>query len=375
MNNKETPIFNSKHLHEYDHDDTFSEEDDSQGFRPPPRRRQTTKKKPTTVKHEALYFLPIPSQRHISIKKLGHLSRTKEYIENLCYIPEKNRLLTLSKGPKRRVNVYNTINFSLIATVISKTPLSSIRYCPRLNTVLASTINNFIQVWSPITLKTEAESPEKMVLCNINLHSFERVSTPIDFGDYSPSEIFRISKNCLLIPCSHDSRKVLTLFDLRTRAKIKYKDIKIPDSSCVKMTEDTPTKVFTCLTEQFPSVWNTYKLTQFTIHPKTKDPAVMRKTVSEHSFIALSQKENSKYFLAKARTETGGSQDVLLSIDKEKIEMIKIIPEPWFDLSSSYLMLKDGFSVIKRPMFGKVSVYSLKIHRDKEKRAEQDFQK
>ena len=85
-----------------------------------------------------------PPKDHVCSKKLVDLSKPKEYVKALCYIPEKNRLLALFTDDHRRIKDYNTNKLSLVTTIICKRALSSIRYCPHLSKTLALTANNEI---------------------------------------------------------------------------------------------------------------------------------------------------------------------------------------------------------------------------------------
>jgi len=96
------------------------------------------------VQHQVLYCLKTLPKDHVCTKKLVDLSKPKEYVKALCYIPEKNRLLALFTDDHRRIKDYNTNKLSLVTTIICKRALSSIRYCPHLSKTLALTANNEI---------------------------------------------------------------------------------------------------------------------------------------------------------------------------------------------------------------------------------------
>ena len=291
-------------------------------------------------------------------------------IQSACYIPERNLLLTLSNDFKT-ISIYHTRNnFNLLAVRTSDFPITTISYSKELNKILVGGCD--VQIWNPKNLKIEARSLE--ISFEPEIHSLTYVSgadvivaKTKEFGifvydknlallasfriqsDRHPwslvDHVFCISKELLLVVFYIKEQQRLVLLNLKRATSKKYKQIFIPMSSCVEVTQQTPNKVFTCLTGSAQDFNNlsAFVLTQFMIDPETEELVVLKS--ADVSFRRLSRIENSNYFLAEEFGLQGQSKIFLVSLNRGQIEVIRVVSKPAKLLeklqNSTLIMLKN----------------------------------
>ena len=317
----------------------------------------------------------------LSLKKLKRLSRPREKVMFACYIPERNLLLAILSDFKT-VNIYSTMNFNLIAVKKSQGTVTCISYSKHLEMIIVGGGKALLQLWNPKTFEIEAESirnrsvgfcgvvyvPKAHLLVakasssldiyNTGLRFLFSFSLPTYPGSWhsGAAQIHIISKHLLLASVCYQKPKGLFLLNLKTKKSKEFTKIFVPTASCVEHTENNPQHIFSCLavTESHPSKdfaeWHQFNLTQFTVDPKTEEFSLVRKTLTTHRFSKLSRLENSKYLLAQKFTTEKGFEMFMLSINKDKVEIVNIISRPssqiMLDKNGTYIMLKERLSSI-----------------------------
>ena len=320
---------------------------------------------------DTLTFLPESPKDSVSLKKLGKISRSD--LRSTCYIPERSLFLVLPRDSKK-IYIYSTVkNFKLIATKPAEIVLTSISYSKELDKILVA--GRYIQTWNPITFKLEAQSPQishfqeladslvylpssDVVVAKTMaaIYVYSRDLTPLTRFKLPPNgyvmsttaEIFSVSQDLLLAVCHFQTPRSL-LLDLKNETVKEFDQLCIPHTSCVEVTQEAPHKIFTCLTsltENYLTLrtlrdqQNAFKLTQFTIDPKTKELVISRITKTDQSFYRLWRLENSKYFLAEGYNPSNISELFLLSVEKGQVEITRVISSLTSPIGS-FMMMKN----------------------------------
>ncbi len=144
------------------------------------------------------------------------------------------------------------------------------------------------------------------------------------------------------------------------------------------MTEKTPVNVFSCLgtfngqPAAFTDGKHLYPLIQFTIDTKNEELIPVRSSdISTHSFSKLNRIKNSKYFLAERFEDESYWKTCLLSINKDQVETLRIISGPLpiiLNQINTYLILKDGLSIIEVNEKRSISVFRSVVHHEEGKK-------
>ncbi len=167
--------------------------------------------------------------------------------------------------------------------------------------------------------------------------------------------ILEISQGILFAVC--DSRPVL--LNLKNKTIKDLDQIEILFKFEIWAIQETPNKVFICLVsptkfegtsmEKLANMLqlNPYKLVQFTIDPKKEELQILKATKTDHSFNRLSRIENSNYFLAEGYNPSNISEIFLLLIEKDQVEIIRVISglaNPY----GSFTMMKNESMIIRK---------------------------
>ena len=315
----------------------------------------------------------------------------------LCYIPERHLLLALLIDYKT-ICIYSTTTFKLLAVKKTKNDINTMSYSPHLDRILTGGVACILQIRNPTTFKIEAESAQKhyhyylqsvqyapkcdlivartcnrVLLYTRNLAFFTAFQIPNSLWRRSSlnHETFAISKNLLLATCRTKDQNILVGHDTTTGITKEYQEIFIPAVSCIEMTEESPLNVFTCLAQvpshsQLPQKESdSYELTQFSVSPETRELALERKLATLYRFMSLQSVGNSKYLLAKSHSQ----EEFLLSINKEKVEMIKVITRSMSPLGGfcTYVMMRNEFCLLEMNEKNLMSMNRLITWREKEK--------
>ena len=319
---------------------------------------------------DPLTFLPESQEDPVSLKKLGEISRSdQKSIMSTCYIPERNLFLVLPRSSKTILIYSIAKNFKLIAVVTADSELSTISYSKELDKILVGGCS--IQIWNPITFKLEAQSlqisqyreqaytlvylpsPGVVVAKTMRaIYVYSRDLTLLTRFELPPNgcvmsstaEILYVSQDLLLAVCHFQESRTL-LLNLKNQTVKEFDQIEIPLNSCVGVIQETPHRVFTCLTSftrffPFRDQLCPYKLIQFTIEPETEELVISRVTKTDHSFHRLRRLENSKYFLAEGYNPSNISELFLLSIEKDQVKVIRVISGLTSPIGS-FIMMKN----------------------------------
>jgi len=368
------------------------------------RNQQIQQKKEQSKDHtpRPLNFLKTSEKDHVSFKKISKLQRPSPQARLVLEIAEKNLLVILFQDEKT-IKVYNTLNFNLVTVTKAQKEVKCMSYCKKLGRIIAGGVCEFLQLWSPKTFEVEAEclqirsyqtifsvsyvaksnvivtkAADQIRLYNTGLRFIICLSIPSSVLSADMGDIFGLSKHLLLVACHSWTQKGPILFNLKTKSHVDYsKTAFIPKTTCIEMTEKTPVNVFSCL-GMFISVPfgvgndnYLFPLIQFTIDTKNEELVPLRRSnVSTHTFSKLKSIQNSKYFLAE-KFERSVCETYLLSIEKDKIEILRVISKPSaiiLNKVNTYLMLKDGLSLIEVNDQKFISVYRSVVHREKPKK-------
>jgi len=343
------------------------------------RSQQIQQRKQEAKNKDSLITLTIqePETNFFSLKKIADLSRPKIQIHITCYISEKNLLLVLLPDCFT-IQIYHTISFKLITVKKSKSPVTCLSYSKHLRMILVGGRNSLLQLWSAKTFEIEGESLQKgyqsfhtvtyipksnviiakswdsIWVCNTGLKHLFMVYLPSYYADASGKANFQaITKELLVMSTNYNFRQRLYLINLKAKTlEEKCTQHFIPCSTCVVLTEKSPTNIFTCLmayetnpSESF-SEWHPFTLTQFTIHSKTGEFAISRKTPTSHTFSKLYRPENSPYFIAQKSSQ----ETWMLTIERNQVNIIRVISRPLpiiLDKYHTFIMLKNGSSIIE----------------------------
>jgi len=323
----------------------------------------------------------------IFFKKIKNLSKPKDRIGLVCYVPERNLLLVLLSDCMT-LNIYSTITFKPLAIRKSQGMILCMSYSPRLQKILIGGYNSLLQIWCPKALKIEKESPKirypnfynieyipdsnvivtkssnEICVYDTELVLLKDYPLPI-YGEERASaaaEFHSLSKEILFVTSRFRKRKRLYLLNLRKKTLEECTQIFVPRASCVELIEDDPTKVFSCLVadeadvvklSQIDEESYPFTLALFAISPETGGFTVFKKT--SHTFSKLHRVENSQYFLAQKPTH----EMFLLSIKKENVESISVIscPSPMIlDRYCIFVMIKGGPFLVEKTCKGVLSV-------------------
>jgi len=355
---------------------------------------QERKQEQSKVQHQLLDFVHQDPKNFVaSLKKLNKLSRPREQVKLTCYVESFNLILVLLADCKT-VNVYSTTNFNLLTIKKSEKQITCISYSQHLRKILVGGHDNLLQIWSPKTLEFEAENLRKgyetfynieyipkanvivaktasnICIYNTGLRYMTVISLPGCFGEWytSEAEFHIISRNLLLVVSRFRRQKVPILVNLKTLKKVEYSQkICIPLNSSVQMTEKHPVNVFTCLglwnkpAPPFISEWDSYKLLQFTINPKTEELSLIRSHDNPKNFFSkLNSLKNSKYFVAQRFDRS--TEILLLSLKKEQVEVLRVISNIPMILNdiTNYMMLNDESTIVEINSQRCISIYGLR---------------
>jgi len=340
-----------------------------------------------------LEFHPKSEQETVSFKKLKHLSKAQVKAYNMCYIPERNVLLVLRKD-RQRVDIYSTIDFKLVS-VVPRTDLTEIHvilYCSHLNKILVGGAQNLVEIWNPITFKTESRTynealdsthyvqnleyiPESNLICvatkimlevyDVNLLWMSQFKLPWKNGswkDFSP-EFFAISNDRLLMTCFSCERKFFVLINLKTKAIKEYNDFYIPYTSAIERTG--PNRFLALVNDNLKKLYVYWKLFEMTFDLETEEFVLLKKLDNLLDFRRLVRIENSKYYVAKSRTKAREIGVCLLWINGSNIEMIQVILQDWSDWGK-FVMMKDGLSVIQIDYKDDIIINHMMIQKEEE---------
>jgi len=295
------------------------------------------------------------------------------------------------------------LNFKLVAVTKAQKEVKCMSYCKKLGRIIVGGVCEFLQLWSPKTFEVEAECLEikrfetilnvayvaksniivaktfdQIYIYNTGLRYMAFFSIPYCAGSWysHTADIFGLSKNLLLTACRSRNQKALILFNIKTANRIDCsKTIFVPRTSSIEMTERSPIKIFSCL-GMFHSkpVGLTddkylYPLIQFTIDTKKEELIPVRSSDAlKQTFSKMNRIENSKYFLAERFENYSSWITCLLSINKDKVEILRVVSGPSaiiLDRVSTYLMLKDGLSVVEVNERNLISVSKKVVYREK----------
>jgi len=307
---------------------------------------------------ESLTFLSKSPEDSVSLKKLAEIPGfDHRIIKSTCFIPERNLFLVLPVQ-FNRISIYSTVrHFKLITTKTAQIKLNILNYSKELDKILLG--GCYLQIWNPINFKLEAQSPEipkdhglmktLVYLPSPKVIVAKTTSAIYIFDQYlalearfelllyggtqsSTADFFSVSQRLLLAVCHYSFEQPrLFLLNLKNEAVKELDQLNIPYIPCVEMTQEAPSKVFTCLIsltkydsarryEQNPS-----KLTQFTIDPQKEELVISRVTKTDHSFNSLFRLKNSNYFLAEGWSPSNISELFLLLINKDQVQITQVI--------------------------------------------------
>jgi len=313
----------------------------------------------------------------LSLKKLSRLSRPRDKVTFTCYIPERSILIVVLSDYKT-INIYSTMNFNLIVAKKSQGTVTCLSYSKHLGMIIVGGSDNLLQLWSPKTFEIEAEClrksgswffsvayvPKAHIIIGKDLNGIETYNTGLRFlfsfslpsfaGGWhpEPAQIQAISKHALLLSVCYGKHKGLSLLNLKTKIRKDFTNISVSATSCVERTANNPQHIFSCLmaTEENPTKdfteWHQFNLTQFTVDPKTEEFSIVRKTLTTHRFSKLNRLENTKSLLAQRFTIEKGFEMFLLSIQKDQVEVVRILSRPSSQIIlnkvGTYIMIKEG---------------------------------
>jgi len=324
------------------------------------------------------FFLSFEND-YISLKKLATISRSPQNIKSACYIPERNLLLALARDSKT-ICIYNTLrNFNLIAKKTANVQLDVLIHSKDLHKIIVG--GEFLQIWSPKNFQVEAQ-------CQIPDYSYVLALTYVPSSDIiivktgtilliygrslavlmrfpfpsyeeknwsSAIEIFALTKG-LLLGLYHEKDPKLFLLNLKKKTLKIYDQLDFRYGSCLQMTQETPSKIFTCLA--IPKVRSKsessyqgrypFKMIRFMVNPKTEELVVLKMSKTSHYFQSVMRLGNTKYFLAENFDHS--DEIVMLSLTKGNVEVTRVVSNPISPFSSlpnfALIMLKDESSIV-----------------------------